>query len=93
MMTLPLLRKGPASRGAVDEGRAVYHVTVLSNFARAYDKYWGCYDKTRIPESTFPARFFLLDREEIGIGVAKAARLLARQELDLDVNAVEERAR
>jgi Radical SAM superfamily/4Fe-4S single cluster domain len=91
-MTVSPLGKGPAMRGAggkagdeaVDERRPVYHVTVLSNFARAYDKYSGRYDKTRIPESTFPDRFFLLDRDEIGIGVAKAAKLLARLELDGD---------
>jgi len=65
-------------------GPAAYHVTVLSNFARAYDKYSGCYDKARIPESTFPDRFFLLERDEIGIGVAKSARLLARLALDGD---------
>jgi pyruvate-formate lyase-activating enzyme len=84
MMALPLLGKGPAARGAVDEGRLLYHVTVLSNFARAYDKYSGCYSKTRIPESTFPDRFFLLDRDEIRIGIDKASRFLARLGLDGD---------
>ena len=55
-----------------------YHVTVLSNFARGYDKYSGTYSKARIPESTFPDRFFLLAPHDIDIGVAKASRLLAR---------------
>ena len=55
-----------------------YHVTVLSNFARGYDKYSGTYSKAGIPESTFPDRFFLLAPDDIGIGVAKASPLLAR---------------
>ena len=41
-----------------------YYVTVLSNFARGYDKYGRVYDKQQIPESTFPDRFFLLPREQ-----------------------------
>jgi pyruvate-formate lyase-activating enzyme len=84
MMALPLLRKGPGTREAVDEGRAFYHVTVLSNFARAYDKYSGTYSKARIPESTFPDRFFLLHGDEIGIGIDKASRLLGRLRLEGD---------
>jgi len=56
----------------------VYHVTVLSNFARAFDKYSRTYDKSLIPESTFPGQFFVLQREELHIGVEKAQRLLAR---------------
>lgn len=62
----------------------LYHVTVLSNFARGYDKYAGAFSKTHIPESTFPDRFFLLDRTEIGVGIAKAARLLDRLDLPGD---------
>jgi pyruvate-formate lyase-activating enzyme len=62
----------------------LYHVTVLSNFARAYDKYSGQYSKARIPESTFPERFFLLRRDELAIGVEKASRLLGRLALDGD---------
>lgn len=49
-----------------------YHVTVLSNFARGYDKYRRRYSKDAIPESTFPDRFFLLRNDELGIGVEKA---------------------
>ncbi len=52
-----------------------WHVTVLSNFARGYDKYARTYSKAQIPESTYPDRFFLLRREELAIGLAKAARL------------------
>jgi hypothetical protein len=55
-----------------------YHVTVLSNFARGFDKYSRGYSKARIPESTYPDRFFLLRRDELGIGVQKAARLLKK---------------
>jgi molybdenum cofactor biosynthesis enzyme MoaA len=53
----------------------LFYVTALSNFARAYDKYARTYDKSKIPESTFPSRFFLLDREELQIGIAKARHL------------------
>ncbi len=56
----------------------VYHVTVLSNFARGYDKYRRVYAKSGIPESTFPDRFFVLRADELGIGVRKAAPLLDR---------------
>src|SRR5580698_7087335 len=55
-----------------------YHITVLSNFARGFDKYARTYSKARIPESTYPDRFFLLRRDELGIGIQKAAHLLAK---------------
>jgi organic radical activating enzyme len=61
-----------------------YHVTVLSNFARGYDKYQGTYSKSAIPESTFPDRFFLLDKENLNPGIAKAERLMARLALEGD---------
>jgi len=32
-----------------------YHVTVLSNFIRGYDRYTRCYDKSAIRESTYQA--------------------------------------
>lgn len=56
----------------------LWHVTVLSNFARAYDKYARIYSKKAIPESTFPDQFFLLTSSELAAGVNKASRLLAR---------------
>jgi hypothetical protein len=56
----------------------LYHVTVLSNLARAYDKYGRTYSRARIPESRFPDRFFLLTRDQIGVGIAKARALLDR---------------
>jgi len=54
----------------------VCHVTVASNFARAFDKYSRRYDKRGIAESTFPERFFVLRRDELHIGAAKATALL-----------------
>ncbi len=54
----------------------LYHITVLSNFARAYDKYQRAYRKSAIPESTYPNAFYLLPAEDLAIGVAKARRLL-----------------
>jgi pyruvate-formate lyase-activating enzyme len=56
----------------------LWHVTVLSNFSRGYDKYAREYSKTRIPESTFPDRFFLLRENELEIGIRKAAALLGK---------------
>ena len=58
-----------------------YHVTVLSNFARGFDKYSRTYSKAGIAESTFADRFFLLRREDLAIGLAKAERLLQRLQL------------
>jgi pyruvate-formate lyase-activating enzyme len=82
MTALPVIREGREA-AAGGEG-SLYHVTVLSNFARAYDKYSGLYSKVRIPESSFPDRFFLLRRDEMGIGVAKASCLLVRLGLEGD---------
>jgi hypothetical protein len=56
----------------------VWHVTVLSNFVRGYDKYARAYSKSGIPESTFPNQFFLLRESELDVGVAKATKLLER---------------
>ena len=55
-----------------------FHVTVLSNFARGFDKYDRTYSKHGIPESTFPDKFFLLRRDELSVGVEKATRLLEK---------------
>ena len=56
----------------------LWHVTVLSNFARGYEKYSRVYSKSRIAESTFPDRFFLLNESELQIGISKASKLLAK---------------
>lgn len=53
-----------------------YHVTLLSNFLFAFDKYSKQYDKSKIPQSSYPGLFFLLDRENISIGIAKYSALL-----------------
>lgn len=50
----------------------LWHVTVLSNFIKGYDKYACTYSKSGIPESRFPDRFFLLRPGELDVGVAKA---------------------
>lgn len=63
---------------------SLFHVTVLSNFARAYDRYEGAYRKDRIAESSFPDRFFLLRRDELGVGIEKASRLLRKLALEGD---------
>ena len=60
------------------EKKKLYHVTVLSNFARAFDKYSLCYAKAAIPESTYPDRFYLLERSELEIGYQKVSRLLEK---------------
>lgn len=57
---------------------SLWHVTVLSNLIRGYDKYARVYAKAAIPESTYPDRFFLLEEREILAGVHKAQRLLDR---------------
>lgn len=53
-----------------------FYVTVLSNFARGYDKYSRRYSKDNIPESTFPDQFFLLNYNDLQIGFSKATHLL-----------------
>ena len=62
----------------------VFHVTILSNFARGYDKYRRRYDKAAIPESVYPGRFYLLRRDELSIGLAKAQALLRKTSLPGD---------
>lgn len=70
----------------LDQGQleTVYHVTVVSNFCRAFDKYARAYDKASIAESRFADRFYLLRRDELGIGVEKASRLLTKLGLSGD---------
>jgi pyruvate-formate lyase-activating enzyme len=57
------------------DGQPLYHVTTLSNFARAYDKYTRQYRKSCIPESTYPQESYLLPGGELAVGIAKASRL------------------
>ncbi len=63
------------------EVETLWHVAVLSNFARGYDKYRRVYSKAGIPESAFPDRFFLLRESELEIGIRKAGGLLAKLDL------------
>lgn len=62
----------------------VYHVTVLSNFARAFDKYRRQYRKSAIPQSTYPNESYLLPLGELNVGVAKASRLLQKLSIPAD---------
>lgn len=62
----------------------LFYVTVLSNLVRGYDKYARTYDKARIPESSFPERFFLLTRDQLTIGLSKARHLPAKTGLPED---------
>lgn len=62
----------------------MYHVTVLSNFIRAFDKYSRLYDKELIAQSTYPNQFFVLFSHQLGIGVDKASRLLQKLNIDGD---------
>lgn len=55
-----------------------YHVTVLSNFARGFDKYDRTYSKQRIQESKFPDQFHVLTLETLSIGLQKNDKLLSR---------------
>ena len=55
-----------------------YFATALSNLSAAYDKYRKVYDKSLLPLSSFPDRFFTTDIAGIEVGIAKAGKLSAR---------------
>ena len=55
-----------------------YHVTVLSNFARGFDKYDRTYSKQKIQESKFPDQFHVLTLASLSIGLQKNDKLLSR---------------
>jgi hypothetical protein len=76
MRSPELAQEGPSHHGQTAE--TVYHVTVLSNFARGYDKYARVYDKANISESKFPDQFYLLAGQELDIGIGKASVLLRK---------------
>jgi len=57
---------------------SLFHVTVLSNLVRGYDKYRRTYDKSGIPESTYADKFFLLDKRDLLSGVRKVSLLLEK---------------
>ncbi|WP_431262448.1 radical SAM protein [Roseateles chitinivorans] len=81
-MTLssPFLAEVAVHRAAPvrDDVVPMFHVTLLSNLARAYDKYQGAYRKSAIPESRYPEVFHLLTLADLSIGIDKAERLRAR---------------
>ena len=60
------------------EGLRWFHVTVLSNFARGYDRYARAYRKGLIPESTYPTESYVLEERDLDIGISKACRLKAK---------------
>ncbi|HEV2271513.1 MAG TPA: radical SAM protein [Steroidobacteraceae bacterium] len=62
---------------SVTEG-PLYHVTTLSNFARAFDKYSRRYCKSRIPESSHPNESYLVPATQLSFGAAKASRLVRK---------------
>lgn len=58
--------------------KAYYHVTLLSNLMKGYDKYSGRYSKSNIEQSRYPYYFFLLPKDQLAIGLEKARGLLAK---------------
>lgn len=58
--------------------KTMYHVTLLSNFSKAYDKYTNQYNKTKLPESTFLDKFHVLTAPDIWMGIEKTSRLLKK---------------
>ena len=51
--------------GGSERTERVFHVVVLSNFARAYDKYLRAYRKSLIPESRHPGVVHVLAEHEL----------------------------
>lgn len=56
----------------------LYHCVPLSNFVRGFDKYSRRYSKAAIKQSSYPGRFFVLQQDELGVGLAKASKLVAK---------------
>ena len=76
--TEPSFARGMDEQLPNPNSETLWHITVLSNFMRGYDKYARAYSKSGVPESVFPDRFFLLRQDELDIGIHKAAGLLAK---------------
>jgi len=55
-----------------------YHVTLLSNWALAFDKYSQSYNKAFIPKSHYPKVFFVLPHDQLEIGIKKASGFLKK---------------
>lgn len=62
----------------IQESGTYYHVTVLSNFFLGYDKYCRTYSKEKIPNSSYPTVFFLLNILDLHIGANKAKGLIRK---------------
>lgn len=52
------------------------YITILSNWLLGYDKYSNTYSKSNIAKSTFPDVFYILNQDELSIGLDKAHKLL-----------------
>ena len=63
-----------------------YYITVLSNWLEGYSKYSQEYSKRLLDKSTFPDKFFLVKEDQQQIGLAKAERLLARNDIYFLIN-------
>ncbi len=91
-LTEPFTHRAQTFTRAIDtHGRTIatsttglYHVILLSNFARAFDKYQRLYRKSAIPESTYPNEFYVLPEDQLEIGVAKASSLRERLQIPGD---------
>jgi len=58
-----------------------YHVTLLSNLIKGYDKYSGRYSKGQISQSRYPNYFFVLPKDQLHIGLEKTESLLEKNAL------------
>lgn len=56
------------------------YITVLSNWLLGYDRYKKIYSKNNISQSTFKNKFFILDQNQLHIGLNKAIQLLNKIE-------------
>lgn len=60
------------------------YITVLSNWILGFDKYSNTYSKNLIDKSKFPNEFYLLDNDNLNIGINKNKNLL--EKLDIKDN-------
>lgn len=81
MDTFDLKNRNSTTKSSSASVVSRFHITVLSNFARGYDKYSQEYSKSRIAESTFRDKFHLLEFDDLSIGIEKNHKLLAKLDL------------
>lgn len=60
-----------------DKDNICYYVTILSNFAKGYDKYSKKYSKENISQSTYKDKFFIT--KDLSIGINKAKHLATEE--------------